>query len=324
MKNKYTALILGLFFISNFSFAASQEDTTFIANHIYKRYTSIIKKVDEAVRENKVEAYLDVNYAKQIISIQNIGESETQFTVKLPVAFDPTEANTVSDSTFAIALSNLTYITSIANYQMEMAKGGTPFFNLEGYGFGKIKNNNYTSIYYIKSNELKKILTVKELNFYLTVMEGSFVRQETKNADKTSTWKLSNNPIGEIDLIRLAYNIDTAMHNIFDSLFTNNLIPTNFAIKDIKGNIQYQLTEKSKNSMKLNSKIKGDEIRKMPVVLVEGDIFGDVQLGWKLENSYPCGAKSIMVVVMEEAVFLDKSMFLKYLPVDNNWERLLF
>jgi len=331
MKKNYkqwVLVLIGIAFLPAFSHAKEGSDTNFMVSHVYERYTTIIKKVDDAVRENKAVAYLDDKYTKQISSIEMIGETEVQFRVNLPVAYNPTGASMVSDSTFIIGLLELNYTTSIANYQVQMTKEGAPHFNLEGYGFGKVKNMNsdYASLYYLKLAALEQILTENELNFYLNIMEGSFVRKETKKLDKSTSWSITTNPIGQIDIIRRAMSIDTAMQSAFDSFFANNLVPTTFATKDNKGNIQYQLTEKSKADMEKDSKIKEEDIFRVNVVLTENDIFDKVLLGWKLENEYRFGknGRSRMIVIMKEAVFFDKSMFLKYSPTAKNWVDLIF
>jgi len=282
--------------------------------------------VDTAVKENSVLAYLDDKYTKKITGIERIDESNLQFRVTLPLAYNPTGASKVSDSTFEIGQSLLSYNTSIANYQINFIKEGTPSFNLEGYGFGKVKtwDGEYTSIYYLKIDELNKILTTHELNFYTMVMEGSFVQKETKVKAETSTWSITTEPIGWTDILRLSYPLDTAMDNVFDTLFKLNLVPTTFASKDKDGKIHYKLGEKSIHSMKLNNKIKEEGIRIFPIVSVKGDNYKNAMLGWKLENSYTVGKSNVILVLMEEALFLDKELIFKYSPFLKSWEKLIF
>lgn len=316
MKKKIFAAVFIICSAATTKIAAhTTTDTAFVTIHVLNQFKKVISKIDGSVLKNAVVAYADQSFTQKLIRIEDQKDGSRKFYKSL-------------ESSFVITPKNLNLESCTPIYPKKLDKKGILNFSVTGYGFGKNLSNksSYAGIYFLKAEDVKRVLNQKEYSFFIALMNKGLIREGKTSPNKeTVEWTIGSKPIGHKEIFQICSDLEKVLNSTFDTLLKLGIVPSSFATTGQNGKVEYKLTKESKTLMDKDPKLKVKNIVRKPSVLIlnnHGRL--NFMLGWKLENSYKSGRKSIYILPMKEASYFNKSVFLKYCPEASDWIGLIF
>jgi len=334
--------------LSFFAWASSLEaqmniDTAQIVTHLNSRFERVLNEIDSAARQGKIEAYAEENLkvlipSDQVMSIP-YGDSRLN---KLLLDGDgelikvESEEENKNLEMREVKTLDRKFKSAIVVYHQTSKEDGISL-QYKALGMGKIldglnyaeKKSQPRAAYYIDPSSLSKILDKSDFKFLQVAMQNCFKSESENNKNG---YRLSKTFYGDLDfkyMLSLGFAISADMHQVFDSMQSNQLFPKTFIKyrsstfhKDsfyyIFGEQTRSMLEREKDFQKINIKHKISALRFKDNKRIIG-------LGWQLEGELKYPKKnSIILFPMEETHFITQKEILKFVPEAEFWFDLVF